>query len=178
MDEALRVLRPAGRLVITVPYGLLRYHDHKAPMMLVPLIEELRARGQVHAVELVGRYLGVVAAPAAQRSPRADAGLWRQAALIAEQRITDLDRELEEGRRAVAALSKEIGELRSARALREHLEQRIGELSTAVDEMRRRDEEQREAIVSGRERLACLEVELDHLRRELAVASTGSYSSS
>ena len=42
-DEARRVLRPGGRIVVTTPYGVHPYPDHKEPLYLSALLERALA---------------------------------------------------------------------------------------------------------------------------------------
>ena len=89
LRSAFRVLAPEGRLVVTVPYGLFRYHDHKTTMYADGLLAALEALGEVLDITLIDRYLGVVAV---KRTPTPASALVLRAGLrIADARVAQLD---------------------------------------------------------------------------------------
>ena len=91
LDEARRVLRSGGRLVITTPYGIHPYPDHKDPLYLSPLLERLASELSIVEIDLVDRYVGVVADRSEDRAPR----VWRRALRVAERRLADQDETME-----------------------------------------------------------------------------------
>src|SRR5918992_2564523 len=87
LDEARRVLRPGGRIVITTPYGIHPYPDHKEPLYLSALLERLSPKLSIAEIALVDRYAGVVAERSKDRAPRE----WRRALRVAEGRLPGQD---------------------------------------------------------------------------------------
>jgi ubiquinone/menaquinone biosynthesis C-methylase UbiE/spore maturation protein CgeB len=73
LTEAARVVRRGGRVVITTPYGVLEYHDHKEPLYLRDLFKLIGPVLDVEELELIDRYTGVVAV-----RPRGDGNEPRQ----------------------------------------------------------------------------------------------------
>jgi SAM-dependent methyltransferase len=167
LEEARRVLRPGGRCVITVPYGLLAFHDHKDPLYLRELFAMLEGRFEVDRIELIDRYLGLVCRPARpadeRRSPPLDASLEIAEKRLALQdwRVADLERERRTSRERVRELQARIEAAAEAKtALGEELEG----TRTALGDR----QERFEAEVSGlRGRLAELEPLAGH-RGQLA----------
>jgi 2-polyprenyl-6-hydroxyphenyl methylase/3-demethylubiquinone-9 3-methyltransferase len=104
LDEAARVLRPEGRLVVTTPYGLFPSQDHKDPLYLRDLLGLMRGRFEIRELELLDRLLGVVAVRATgPDEPGAE--LLRRALEVAEERLRVQDetvRELRANARAPA----------------------------------------------------------------------------
>jgi len=98
-----RALRPGGTLVLTTPYGLFRYHDHKESIYLGPLVELLEERFAITEIELIARYLAVVAV----KRPASEPGILRRALEVADQRVQALDDHLDASARATALLQAE-----------------------------------------------------------------------
>jgi 2-polyprenyl-3-methyl-5-hydroxy-6-metoxy-1,4-benzoquinol methylase len=145
LKEARRVLRPGGRIVITTPYGVHPYPDHKEPLNLSALLERLSSKLSIAEIVLVDRYAGIVAEHSKQRAPR----VWRRALRVAEGRLADQDETLE-------TLRALVGELRDgARALErslqeEELTRRATEIQRDAARKGRHDLEQRLAEVERR----------------------------
>jgi SAM-dependent methyltransferase len=119
LDEALRVLRPGGRLVITVPYGEHEHHDHKEPLYLGDLLDILGTGYAIDTVVLVDRYAGI-AGSADPASTGVDESLWREALRAAERRLRAQDDLVEQQR-------DELREIRSdARKLYGHRQEADG----------------------------------------------------
>jgi SAM-dependent methyltransferase len=113
LDEALRVLRPGGRLVITVPYGEHEHHDHKEPLYLGGLLDILAPGFAIDTVVLIDRYAGI-AGSADAASAGIGESLWRDALRSAERRLRAQDSLVEQQR-------DELREIRSdARKLYGH----------------------------------------------------------
>jgi 2-polyprenyl-3-methyl-5-hydroxy-6-metoxy-1,4-benzoquinol methylase len=100
LDEARRVLRPGGRIVVTTPYGVHPYPDHKEPLYLSALLERLSSKLSIAEIVLVDRYAGVVAERSKDRAPR----VWRRALRVAESRLADQDETVEKLRALVSDL--------------------------------------------------------------------------
>jgi 2-polyprenyl-3-methyl-5-hydroxy-6-metoxy-1,4-benzoquinol methylase len=133
LDEARRVLRPGGRIVVTTPYGVHPYPDHKEPLYLSALLERLSSKLSIAEIALVDRYAGVVAERTKDRAPR----VWRRALRVAESRLADQDETVEKLRAAV-------GELREGtRALERSLQEE--DLTKRATEIQRDAAQQRQA---------------------------------
>jgi 2-polyprenyl-3-methyl-5-hydroxy-6-metoxy-1,4-benzoquinol methylase len=138
LDEARRVLRPGGRIVVTTPYGVHPYPDHKEPLYLSALLERLSSKLSVAEIVLVDRYAGVVAERTKDRAPR----IWRRALRVAESRLADQDEAMEKLRAAV-------GELREGtRALERSLQEE--DLAKQATEIQRDAAQQRQADLEQR----------------------------
>lgn len=115
LEEAARVLRPGGSLVITTPYGLHDFPDHKDPIYLGALLSQLSARYKVSKLELVDRYIAVVG-QARKRIGRAPgASLWGDALALAEGRLAEQDRAVAAQHRKLATLYEERDKVLAAR---------------------------------------------------------------
>jgi 2-polyprenyl-3-methyl-5-hydroxy-6-metoxy-1,4-benzoquinol methylase len=138
LDEARRVLRPGGRIVVTTPYGIHPYPDHKEPLYLSALLERLSAKLSIAEIALVDRYAGVVAERSKDRAPR----VWRRALSVAESRLADQDE-------AVEKLRAVVGELREGtRALERSLQEE--DLAKQATEIQRDAARQRQADLEQR----------------------------
>jgi 2-polyprenyl-3-methyl-5-hydroxy-6-metoxy-1,4-benzoquinol methylase len=173
LDEATRVLRPGGRIVITTAYGIHPYPDHKEPLYLSALLEWLSAKLSIAEIVLVDRYAGVVAERSKDRAPR----VWRRALRVAESRLADQDE-------AVEKLRAVVGELREgARALErslqeEDLTKRATEIQRDAARQRQADLEQRLADAEDRARAATAKRDsalenLEQTRERLHTAELG-----
>src|SRR3954447_1830016 len=165
-----RVLRPGGRLVITTPYGLLPYVDHKEPLYLHPLLEALSTHYEVKEMTLIDRYLGLIAhkGPASGRRSAVD---WRRALALAEERIAKLDRVLLEERNTLSTLRAEEKELRQAGTERDRLaaevessRKRVARIEEAINNAHKNEKDVRATLAKERERSARLEGEREGLR--------------
>lgn len=157
LAEAARVVRPAGRIVITAPYGFFPHHDHKEPLYLGPLVDVLAGWFTVAEVELIDAYLALVAVPAQAGRPVVDP---RRALEVAEARLAARDDELERARRRTEGR----GESEDVARLQGELERERGRLDRARQEREaardRADERGHAAALAAAER--------EQLRRELA----------
>jgi ubiquinone/menaquinone biosynthesis C-methylase UbiE len=165
LDEARRVLRPSGRIVITTPYGIHPYPDHKEPLYLSALLERLSPKLSIAETALVDRYAGVVAERSKDHAPR----VWRRALRVAESRLADQDE-------AVEKLRTVVGELREgARALErslqeEDLSKRATEIQRDAALQRQADLEQR--LADATRRADDLEASVEGLRRTVGVLTS------
>ena len=151
-----RVLKPGGTLIVTVPYGLFRYHDHKEPIYLGPLVDMLGRRATVVEVELIDRYLALRAVAGRSKSVR----ILRRALEVADGRVRALDADVDALRREAKQLQAQADELQTAR-------RRIAELSSEGQAARARAA----AAISEAQSLGYanrkLQSELDMTRLEL-----------
>src|SRR4051794_12450899 len=109
-----RVLAPGGAVAVTVPYGLFRYHDHKASIYLGPLLDLLSERWDVTALTLISRYLGVgLRKPARGAAP--NPAPWRDALALADGRIRERDATVDEQARRLKRLRSEADALLAER---------------------------------------------------------------
>jgi 2-polyprenyl-3-methyl-5-hydroxy-6-metoxy-1,4-benzoquinol methylase len=138
LDEARRVLRPGGRIVVTTPYGVHPYPDHKEPLYLSALLERLSSKLSIAEIVLVDRYAGVVAERSKDRAPR----VWRRALRVAESRLADQDETVEKLRSVVSDLRD--GTRALERSLQEEdLTKRATEIQRDAAQQRQADLEQR-----------------------------------
>jgi 2-polyprenyl-3-methyl-5-hydroxy-6-metoxy-1,4-benzoquinol methylase len=173
LDEARRVLRPGGRIVITTPYGIHPYPDHKDPLYLSALLERLSSKLSIAEIALVDRYAGVVAERSKDRAPR----VWRRALRVAESRLADQDETVETLRALVSELRD--GTRALERSLQEEdLTKRATEIQRDAARQRQADLEQRLADAEGRakgataQRDSALET-LEQIRERLHAAELG-----
>ncbi len=139
--EARRVLGPGGALVLSTPYGLFPYPDHKGSIYLEELIQLVGTDYRVETLELLHHYIGLVATPAKKPGPRSE--LWQRALAIAEQRLATQDLALDRLRDQLQRLRSEPprapdDEATAAPAVPEHEEleraqARIVELEAQVE---------------------------------------------
>jgi 2-polyprenyl-6-hydroxyphenyl methylase/3-demethylubiquinone-9 3-methyltransferase len=173
LDEARRVLRPGGRIVITTPYGIHPYPDHKEPLYLSALLERLSSKLSLAEIALVDRYAGVVAERSKDRAPR----VWRRALRVAESRLADQDEAVEKLRGLVSELRE------GARALQrslqeEDLTKRATEIQRDAARQRQADLEQRLADAEDRVKAATAQRDsalenLEQVRERLHAADLG-----
>jgi len=132
--EARRVLREGGVLVITAPYGIFRYHDHKEPMYLRSVLRLMEEGYAVEQVEVVDKWLGVVA----RAVPPENAGMrpqaWALALEAAETRLEEIDAALEDRREALKSTQAKLDQ---ARRERDALQSAVAEPGPAAAVRRR-----------------------------------------
>jgi 2-polyprenyl-3-methyl-5-hydroxy-6-metoxy-1,4-benzoquinol methylase len=173
LDEARRVLRPGGRIVITTPYGIHPYPDHKDPLYLSALLERLSSTLSIAEIALVDRYAGVVAERSKDRAPR----VWRRALRVAESRLADQDETVETLRGLVSELRD--GTRALERSLQEEdLTKRATEIQRDAARQRQADLEQRLADAEGRAKAATAQMDsalenLEQIRERLHAAELG-----
>jgi 2-polyprenyl-3-methyl-5-hydroxy-6-metoxy-1,4-benzoquinol methylase len=173
LDEARRVLRPGGRIVITTPYGIHPYPDHKEPLYLSALLERLSSKLSIAEIALVDRYAGVVAERSKERTPR----VWRRALRVAESRLADQDEAVEKLRGLVSELRE--GTRALERSLQEEdLTKRATEIQRDAARQRQADLEQRLADAEDRAKAATAQRDgalenLEQVRERLHAADLG-----
>ena len=138
LEEARRVLRPGGRIVVTTPYGVHPYPDHKEPLYLSALLERLSSKLSIADIVLLDRYAGVVAERTKERAPR----VWRRALGVAESRLVDQDETVEKLRALVSDLRD------GTRALERSLQEE--DLAKQATEIQRDAAQQRQADLEQR----------------------------
>ena len=138
LEEARRVLRPGGRIVVTTPYGVHPYPDHKEPLYLSALLERLSSKLSIAEIVLLDRYAGVVAERTKERAPR----VWRRALGVAESRLVDQDETVEKLRALVSDLRD------GTRALERSLQEE--DLAKQATEIQRDAAQQRQADLEQR----------------------------
>ena len=161
LDEARRVLRPGGRMVLTTPYGIHPYPDHKEPLYLSALLERLTSKLSITEIVLIDRFAGIVGERSKDRAPQ----VWRRALRVAESRLADQDEALE-------TLRALVGELREGtRALErslqeEDLTKRATEIQRDAAQQRQHDLERR--LADAEDRAAAATSQRDDALRGLA----------
>jgi len=138
LEEARRVLRPGGRIVVTTPYGVHPYPDHKEPLYLSALLERVSPKLSIAEIVLLDRYAGVVAERTKERAPR----VWRRALGVAESRLVDQDETVEKLR----ALVRDLRD--GTRALERSLQEE--DLAKQATEIQRDAAQQRQADLEQR----------------------------
>ncbi len=138
LEEARRVLRPGGRIVVTTPYGVHPYPDHKEPLYLSALLERVSPKLSIAEIVLLDRYAGVVAERTKERAPR----VWRRALGVAESRLVDQDETVEKLRALVTDLRD------GTRALERSLQEE--DLAKQATEIQRDAARQRQADLEQR----------------------------
>jgi 2-polyprenyl-6-hydroxyphenyl methylase/3-demethylubiquinone-9 3-methyltransferase len=138
LAEARRVLRTDGTLVLTTPYGLFPYHDHKEPLYLRDVLGLLHSHFAVDRVELLHHYLALVCLPAGKRMVKKEMIL--RALELAELRLAAQDRQVAKLRARLAserrpAADHELSE--RVRSLSAELERRVDERAAEGAELER-----------------------------------------
>lgn len=124
LAEVRRVLRPDGVLVISAPYGLHVHHDHKDAIYLRQLFGMLDAASlHIEKLDLLGPYVLAVAGNG-EGGPVGSERLLE----IAEQRLRDVDLELDTSRGRVSQLKEQ----------REQLNERIAVSRQSLEKARAR----------------------------------------
>ena len=128
LSDAVRVLRPGGRLVLTVPFGLFPYPDHKEPVYLRYLLGLLMGLGlRPVEIELIDAYLAVTAEPGEADS---ESSVWIRALEVTEQRLANRDSAAEDRKTSQRRQSQTISELR---AENDSLKLEVAELRGRLD---------------------------------------------
>ncbi|RYZ04775.1 MAG: methyltransferase domain-containing protein [Myxococcales bacterium] len=179
-------LRPGGRMIVTVPFGINDHVDHKSTYYLLEPYRLLSSRFEVVEVTLLGKWLGLVAVR--RDGEAADRGVWTDAQLAqleaAFQRVerslldevTSLRTKLDDANTKyrsstedVARLKREAAhqdaERRSAERERAALESQLGAVTAAP-----RMELEQLAAELDRQRSARHASELSHARLEERLA--------
>src|ERR687895_413864 len=183
LDEARRVLRPGGRIVITTPYGIHPYPDHKEPLYLSALLERLSPKLSIAEIALVDRCAVVgelrEGTRALERSLQEE-DLAKQATEIqrdaAQQRQADLEQRLKDAEdRAAAAAAQRDSALENLEQVRERLHaaelaQRSAELAnrSALEQATRRADQLATDVESQRRTIGVLTSEGAELRTSLS----------
>jgi SAM-dependent methyltransferase len=105
LTEACRVLKPGGRVVVTVPYAMPVEASGATSIHLHKLLDELTPSLGVADIALLPGYLGIVAI----RGRRRNQAVWRRALAVAELRL-DEQAEMLGALRAAAAEARRLEE--------------------------------------------------------------------
>ena len=136
LREAWRVLRPNGRLVLTTPYGLFPYHDHKEPLYLGTVFVLLDGF-VIETLDLLDSYLILTA----RRGEDADASYdksWPTALDVAERRLAAQDQVASERKDRAADLQRQL------RGLKEENDRLVLEVAQEREERARLVDAQRD----------------------------------
>jgi SAM-dependent methyltransferase len=165
LDEALRVLKPGGRLILTTPYGLFPSLDHKEPIYLRDIVTLLQGRFAIRELRLLDKFVGVVAV-ANPTAANDDAAFVSGALSVAEERLRFQDTALqalkENFKREAAEWAATRGQLQeriktdaaAARERRADLERRVKALEAELWESERLLTDERRAREQKLEQLA------------------------
>jgi chromosome segregation ATPase len=181
LETAAGFVRPGGALVVSTPYGLLPYHDHKDPIYLETLVELLPDTLQLEEIELLDRYLCCVIrvlgpGDAAPREPPyrimlalAEERLRRQDAEVvrASDRLTQLRDDLKAARDTIDDLRARAAGHASAAVELERLMSRHADAEARVQQMGEQLNEARLDARTHRMHRERLERERESLQRDL-----------
>ena len=177
VGEARRVLKDGGALVITFPYGIFRYPDHKEPLYLEPVLRLLENDYSVELIELVERWVGIVARAARPGSETATARTWARGLEIAEARLADADATLEQRWESLKNTQSRLTEteqrLAAAEgrlAFPEEQAEGAGESPREAAMLRQRLRETRDELELAQERIAFISSEREALEQALLAA--------
>lgn len=147
LREARRVVRPGGRVIVTTPYGRHPHPDHKQTVYIGRLLEWTAGQLQPLELELVDRWIGLVAAPARRKS---DAKLLSRALEIAERRFAEIELAHAEQKERSRDVTERLHETRARERV---LADRVAELSRETDRLHREVNRQttRTAVLEDRD---------------------------
>jgi len=115
LREARRALVDGGQLLLTSPYGIWRSPDHKEPLYFDRLVPCLEAAGfAIREVRLIEAPISTFFGLEASALPPGEAPTtpWQRLAEIAESRVRQLDRLLEEAQHELKAAHQQTKDLR------------------------------------------------------------------
>jgi predicted RNase H-like nuclease (RuvC/YqgF family) len=167
-----------GTAVITVPYGLFRYHDHKHSIYLRHLVDLVTEHWELVELVLIDRYLGLSLRKPVEGAAREVEVPWREALALADRRVAAHDKTVDEQMREIERLRTEVEALRAEQAERRNLSAEVEAareraLTTAHDleELGHVERRRRSELETLRLALASAEAERDEaLRTADAVA--------
>lgn len=151
LDEALRVLKPGGRVVISSLYGELRAPPFGEPLFLKGQIELLAPRIDVDDLALLDRYLAIAGTATPDGAPAPSSETWARALDVAERRLAGVL----ESSVTVEGLRAELAAITAhQRDLDVELAEKVSELTEKASE-----------LTEARERLARTSADRDALQR-------------
>lgn len=166
LAEARRVLRPGGSVIITTPYGLHEYPDHKEPIYLAGLLPQVAREFSIVGVELIDRYIAIVG-QARSRAGRVPArSLWSDALALAEQRLAEQDRTASEQHQKLKSLyaeRRQRGDVEMLTAQKAAAEARVAALAEEVRSLKARIQMLEEAPSEAARQLAVQEKLVERL---------------
>jgi ubiquinone/menaquinone biosynthesis C-methylase UbiE len=164
LGEALRVLTPGGRLVITSLYAEVRAPPFGEPLYLKGQIELLSKRIAVDDVAVLDRYVAIAGVATPGGAPVPTSNIWTRALDVAERRLAGL---LEASHDSAVELDDLRDELGAMAARQQDLEATLAQTrETARQQSEESAARAAAQLMEAREAIARLTAERDVLKRE------------
>ncbi len=141
VEKACSFLKPGGRLVVTVPFGVNDYADHKRTYYLRHLLEQLTPYGTIEQLERIDKWLGVALTLHPKKQPSRP---------VTEQEVSWLETAFEAIERLhlteIIRLKQLNKKWEQKQQKQQNIEQERAELMLGQDQLRRELLEKEEAI--------------------------------